>query len=159
MSDEPIDLNFDFDRLRIEQATATFDMPWVAPGAKLICRPANEANTAWHEALLKVSGARVRAAGAAAQGTRGDLAASKQDRDDDRRIYPGTVVVGWAGILNRKNEAVPFSIDACAALLRQLPSWIIDRLRVFAMRPENFIAPSAVPAPDAVALAGNSQSA
>ena len=149
-----MDLNFAFDHLQIDDATAVFPLPWLSPKAKLICRPAVEANRPFYEALLRTSGARQRASLTTVTTLKVDPENSRQDRREDRNIYPGLVVVGWEGITNRQGQEVEFSVDACGSFLRALPDWIFDRLRLFAMRPDNFVR-EAAPLPDAATLVGN----
>jgi hypothetical protein len=119
----------------------------------LIVRPANEANRPYQSGLLALAGRRQRFAETAASGALSPEAA-RQDRDDDRKLYPGTVVVNWGGIVNTKGEAVPPTLDGIAAFLVALPNWIFDKLRVFCLRPENFVRPEELP-PNAAVLGKN----
>jgi len=144
---------FNFARLRIEEATARFDLPWVAPGAHLIVRPANEANKPYQSGLLALAGKRQRLTETVIAGAV-TVENARQDREDDRKLYPTTVVVNWGGIFNTKNEPVKPTPDNVAAFFRELPNWILDKVRVFCLRPENFIQPAELP-PSASVLAGN----
>lgn len=144
---------FNFGRLQIEDATAKFALPWVAPGAFLVCRPANESNKPYQSAMLGLAGKRQRLTETALSGAM-TVENARQDREDDRKLFPGLVVVNWGGITNTKGEAVSPTVDNIAAFLRALPNWIFDKLRVFCMRPENFVQPEDVP-PSAGTIAGN----
>lgn len=156
MSDNPSAAGeplFNFSRLRIEEATARFELPWVAPGAYLIVRPANEANKPYRSGLLALAGKRQRFVETAATGAV-TFENAQQDREDDRKLYPTAVVVNWGGIVNTKNESVELTPDHVAVFLRELPNWIFDKLRVFCLRPENFVQAAELP-PNASVLAGN----
>lgn len=128
--------DFDFSRLRIDQATARFDLPQVAPGAFLVVRPANEANRHYQSAALARSSKRQRLK---VLSTDTSLEDSQLDRNDDRVTYPQHIVVGWGGIKNRRGEAVPFTPENVAAFLAALPNWVFDKVRLFCLRPENFL--------------------
>lgn len=142
--------DFNFAHLQIDEAVSRIDLPWVRPGAYLIVRPANEANKGYQGGMLALSGRRQRMATASL--TADD---AKRDRDDDRILYPHHVVVNWGGIVNREGIAVPFSRENVTAFLKQLPNWLFDKVRVHALRPENFVSsPDELP-PNAEELAGN----
>lgn len=128
--------DFDFSRLRIDNATARFDLPQVAPGAFLVVRPANEANRAFQSAALARSSKRQRMKTLTTDTTADD---ARLDRDDDRVTYPQHIVVGWGGVKNRRGEAVPFTVENVTAFLAALPNWIFDKVRLFCLRPENFL--------------------
>jgi len=154
------ELDFGLDHLRIDEATAKLPMPWLSPDAELIVRPATDSNRSYQQALLKISGERhMRAVEVNA---RVDLEKAREmveeDRKDDRRIYPGVVIVNWSGVKNKRGDDVPFSIDACAALLKQLPEWLMTKIRLFCVRPENFIR-NELKMPNPLTIAGNSASA
>jgi hypothetical protein len=59
-------------------------------------------------------------------------------REDDRELYPLFVVRDWGDWPDEKGEPIPFSPEACADCLRQMPDHLFDRLRIFADRIENF---------------------
>lgn len=143
---------FNFGRLQIEEATAKIPLPWVAPGVALVCRPAHESNRAYQSAMLATAGKRQRLTDALAGAL--SQANAKQDRDEDRKLFPGLVVVNWEGVTNTKGEPVAPTPDNIAAFLRALPDWLFDRVRIFAMRPENFVRAEETP-PNASTLAGN----
>jgi hypothetical protein len=128
--------DFDFSRLQIDQATARFDLPQVSPGAFLVVRPANESNRPFQSASLARASKRQRMKVLSTDTTAED---ARLDRDDDRATYPQHIVVGWGGIKNRHGAAVPFSPENVAAFLLALPNWIFDKVRLFCLRPENFL--------------------
>lgn len=145
--------DFDFGHLDISEATARFELPWVAPGAYLIVRPANEVNRPYREGVLSLSGKRHKAAASA---TGIDPESANQDREDDRKLYPRHVVVNGGGIQNKARQPVSMLVlDNKVAFIKALPNWIFDKLRSFCLRPENFVrSPDELP-PDAGTVAGN----
>jgi hypothetical protein len=145
-------IDFGLDRLDVSQKTARFDMPQVAPGAYLILRPASDANPQYQAGMLRMSGKRNRKI--ATSGEISDADAAK-DRDDDRSLYARFVIVGWGGITTKDGEDVEFTPASCKQFLKQLPNWLFDRVRLFAMRPERFLDEDEAEEPSAVELAGN----
>jgi hypothetical protein len=139
---------FDFGPLCIEDKTARFPLPWFGAGAFLELRPANDANPAYNLAVVTRALSRVRQTEATAETVLRSVAA---DSDDDRKLYPECVVIGWGGIKDKRGELVPFSVEAARLFFAQLPEWIMARLRLFASRPESFVGPLNVDA-----FAGNS---
>lgn len=106
----------------------------------LIVRTASQANRKYFNARLRASGrdaSRIRA------GKIDDAVINKQ-RDEDRELYAKHVIAGWEDVFDAKNKAVPFSLDACADLMAQLPSHLFDELRNFCDSPNNFIDSDAV---------------
>ena len=149
--------DFNFDHLEIDKATAEFELPWL-PGTKdgspvLIVRPATEANTQFNAAMLKRSGNRIRAANA---GVDFNPEEAKEDRKDDRRLYPRYVIVGWRNLVSKDGKLVPFNLDNSIQLVAKLPNWIFDKIRIFCMRPERFVRTLDELEPNAASLAGNS---
>ena len=46
--------------------------------------------------------------------------------DDMIRLFAETVVVGWREVRNEQNELIPFSVDACVKLFKDLPDLFLD---------------------------------
>lgn len=128
--------DFDFSHLEVKNKTERFPLPWVSPGAALFIRVAGESNKQYNSAMLKMSSRRQR--DIASKGALSPEDARK-DREEDLILYPKHVVEGWEGIKNTAGEDVEFSRANCKVLLSKLPAWVFDRLRIFAMKPENFI--------------------
>lgn len=134
-----------------------YPMPLIAAGAYLLVLPATEVNRPLRDAWLSdLAGTsrrdRVRRA-AAGQADAGD---DESQREDDLRLYPRFVVVGWHGILNRAGEVVPFNRQNCEAFLRKIPIWMFDRLRTFVSLMSNFVgSPESVAPPVDKDLVGN----
>lgn len=149
-------MSFDFSTLEIEGKTAKFDLPWFVwfdDGAHLVVRPANESNPGYNEAMLSLSGNRQRAVVASGKLTNLD---AKRDREDDRVLYPKHILVGWSGVRYKGEAAdIPFSMEAAVEFIGKLPEWVFDKLRVFCIRPENFIETEAELVPDAAETAKN----
>lgn len=148
-----------FDHLKTREIagkTAWLSLPVVTSAARLQLRPATDANPAYHNGNLKM--AVVRHRGSATRGVdKYDIAAS---RDDDRVLYAQFVLTGWEGIEDCDGNVVPFSVEAATEFLEQLPDWIFDRVRLFAIQPENFVDHLAIAkasAKQVEQLAGNSQ--
>jgi hypothetical protein len=149
-----------FDHLKefAPDGTAWLPMPELGRKARLQLRPATEANRPYYNAMLKMAGKRVRTL------IRGrvspeDLA---QNRDEDRRLYPKYVLVGWEHVETREDrergwdekEFVEFSAKGAAELCEKLPDHLFDRIRNFAATPEEFYPEDELP-PDPEDLSGN----
>jgi hypothetical protein len=84
----------------------------------------------------------------------------KEDRDQDRVLFPDHVVKGWGNIPGANREPVEYSRAACKELCAKLPDWLFDRMRQYAGNPLNFIeddddAETAPEDADVEELAGN----
>lgn len=146
--------------LHVDHARAWFPAPWYGPNAKIRVKCAHDtvnpqlqiARTFEHEKLK--DGVDV---------VRGTVSpeASAGIRDVDRKLYPIHVIDGWSGVLGTDGSEVPHSREAAISLLTEehMPSWIFDELRLFCMRPRNFVHESA-PSPAVMeSVAGKSSSA
>jgi len=128
-------------------------VPQVTDAARLKLLPATDANPGYQNGLLRMAGSRLRKT--AARGAKSiDV---EQSREDDRLLYARHVVVGWEGIEDAEGQPVPFSREVAEEFFAVLPAWIFDRIRIFAMVPENFLNADE-PVVDTRALAGNSGS-
>jgi len=150
----------------IRKAMTHVDMaPELGPKARILVKPATEANPGYYNAMLALSGKRVRAMVKSDKITAEDAALN---RDDDVALYPRYVIVGWEGIVADgepgsegvdENGHVIFNRRAaeqlCAALNEQAPH-LMDKLRNTAATTERFYADEISP-PDAGELAGNSE--
>lgn len=139
-------------KLDVAGATSWIDLPEVAPDARLMLRPAGEANPAYFNAMLKRSGKRLRNISRTDIVSPADLA---QNRADDRELFALHVVVGWEGVLDDQDQPVQFSRENAKEFLEQLPDWVFDRVRNHAATPERFVQESL---PDPKVLVGNSAS-
>lgn len=140
---------FDFPTLQLAGRVVPFPIPQIGEGARLMVMPTNEANKPYHRAMLANNARRARNEAVDAAGPAAQAESAKLDREDDRTLFPGVVVVNWEGVRNTHGELVPFSTDAARALLAALPNWLFDKLRLFCLRPENFT--TAVPSAEQVA--------
>lgn len=153
MSNENGTPAFDFAHLQIEQSTARYQLHLVAPGAYLEMRPAMESNRGYRDGMLALAARRPRRI-VVNDVTDEDM---RQDREDDLELFPRHVIVGWGGILDKSGAPVPFNAENARALLRALPRWMVDRIRVFAKIAENFVrSPADVPPTESMTkLVGN----
>lgn len=146
--------NFDHLKARdIAGRTVWLSVPQVTDNARLKLRPATDVNQAYQNGLLRLSASRLRKT--ASRGLKQlDI---EQSREDDRKLYAQFVVDDWEGIEDADGNSVPFSREEAEAFFAMLPAWIFDRIRIFAMTPENFL-PSGEQPIDVQALSGNSGS-
>ena len=64
----------------------------------------------------------------------------KEDRDQDRELFPEFVIVGWGNMPTAgTREPAAFSRAACRDFCTKVPDWIFDRMRAFAGNPVNFV--------------------
>jgi len=144
--------DFDFGHLEIEGRTFWYELPAGvgAHGCALELRIANEQNRPYRDGLLALSGRRLMGR---SQGRRDDD--EQLDIEDDLRLFPQHVVVGWRAVTNKGGLEVAFSPLACERFLRALPRWIFSRVRVMAKLPENFVDQDRLPPPQTAELVGN----
>lgn len=133
------------------EALATVELPELAPKAQVIVRPATEANPLYFNAMMKRAGSRARRM---VRTERITLEDAEQNRQEDRELFPRYVLVGWSGVLDSKNQPVPFNEDTAKEFCKALPSWLFDRIRNTAATPERFL-DDGEPVPDPGTLAGN----
>lgn len=143
---------FDFGRLEISNATAVFELPQVCPGAAVVVRPATE-NKQFAAGMLRLSGQRQRNI---AQSGRITVDDAKQDRLDDRKLYHKHIVVKLVGIKNKAGEVVESTQANIKAFLDALPDWLFDKIRIFCLRPDNFVQGEDELEPDVETLSKNS---
>lgn len=146
-----------FDHLKdrdIANKTAWLALPQVTDNARLLLRPATDANPGYQNGLLRFAASRLRRTASSRMAAKVDI---DESREDDRKLYPEFVIAGWEGIEDSDGNLVPFSREAAAEFCEQLPAWLFDRVRLYAMVPENFLPPN-WPKPDKEALVGNSGS-
>lgn len=74
----------------------------------------------------------------------------------DLKVYPGTIIVDWRNVVDTNHEAVPFTVENCAAFLQALPHSIFEGVRAFCSDPRNFRAGADDSDENTEALAGNS---
>lgn len=121
-----------------EGTTAEFEVPGIRTGGKrptLIVRPASEINRPYFSSALRKASKNVKRVQ-----THGiEVEDVKAARDEDRRLFPMHVIVGWKDLCNANKVPVPFSKAACAQFVSQLPDWLFDELRNFCSDVSNFI--------------------
>jgi len=151
----------DLSRFDITQAMAWVDMPELGDKARILIKPATEANPAYYNAMLALSGKRVRQMVKTDKMTAEDAALN---RDDDRGLFPRYVIVKWENV-ESENEPGSEGVDddghviynrgVAQQLCDELPSQLMDKLRNTASTPERFYADDQIAPPDAQELAGN----
>lgn len=123
--------------LNVAEKTARFEIP-ILGEAVLIVKPATEANKPFFNAALKGIPKQV-SRPSKQQVTQKQLDAS---RENDRKLYPQHVIVGWERVTDDQGAEVAFSVDECQMFIDELINhapWIFDDLRIFANNPTNFI--------------------
>lgn len=145
--------DFGLNHLFIDKATADFMLPWMGPEAVLEVRPATGENKQYTEAMLNVSGNRQ--ASRIIHGSKISTKDADMEREEDRAIYPGNVVVGWRNLRNKAGALVEHNLEECVALLEQIPDWLFLKIRLFCMAPENFVKSPATVQPEPAAVAEN----
>lgn len=155
-------LKLNLKKFNIRNAMSWLEMPELGAKARILLKPALESNPAYYNAMLALSGKRMRAMIKTDKITAEDAALN---RDDDMELYPMFVIAGWEFIeadapddapedqkyipYNRRNAQ-----DLCAALVEEAPH-LMDRLRNEASTPERFYADDEITPPDAAELAEN----
>lgn len=146
------------DKFDIRNAMAWLDMPELGPKARILLAPATEANENYHNAMLKMSGKRIRRMAKTDKITADDAA---QSRDEDRELYPLFVIRGWEKFEGDEadgldeNGHVPYNRRNAQILCKEMPSHMMDRLRNEASTPERFYPDDEIVPPDAEELAEN----
>lgn len=148
------------DRFDIRTAMSWCDMPELGKRARILLKPATEANAPYYNAMLKKSGKRVRQMVKSDQITAEDAALN---RDDDRELYPLYVIAGWEFVEGDGEGCdddghVHFNRLHAQKLCAMLPDHLMDRMRNHASTPERFYGDEPAP-PDPAELAGNSDDA
>lgn len=142
----------------IRNALAWLDMIELGPKARILLAPATEANENYYNAMLKMSGKRVRRLAKTDKITADD---AQQSRDEDRELYPLFVIRDWENVEGDEatdmdeNGHVPFSRRNAQKLCHELPPHLMDRLRNEAATPERFYPEDEIAPPDAGDLAEN----
>lgn len=62
----------------------------------------------------------------------------KQNRDQDRKLYPMHVITGWKDVCDGSKKPVKFSPEACTEFFAHLPDDIFDDVRDHYGNPRNF---------------------
>lgn len=145
----------------VGQAMSWLEMPELGPKARLLLKPATEANKPYYNAMLRLSGKRARNMAKTGSISVEDL---QKNRDEDRVLYPKHVVEGWEfveteqdrGRADEDKEYVQFTAELAAELCRKLPNHLFDRVRNHAATPEQFYPEDDMP-PEPEVLAGNSE--
>lgn len=128
----------DFSHLKkLDVHGRTADMPLYNIGGTpvLIMVSAMQDNKPYVNAVLKSTSRQMRRL------QRGNLTQDMLDaeREQDRRLFPRHVIVGWRDVVDANGEDVPFSPADCEEFLRALPDYVVDEIKAFANTPANFL--------------------
>ena len=121
----------------------------------LTCKPANERNKPYFNALLR-RGRRGRASRNPNDITAEDV---KRNRHIDRDLMAEHCVIGWdeSTVVDADGKQVAFSKAACKDLFKAIPDWVFDDFRNDVASHGTFFADESED--DVGAAAGNSQAA
>jgi hypothetical protein len=139
-------------RLDPLERTAILPMPELNPGAALVIKYAGEGNAPYWNALLARAAKRVRNKTGAPLI---DAATLEENRSEDRAIFPGNVLVSWAGVQDTKRVDIAPTQANMREFCQKLPAWLFDRIRDAAANPATFMVPEDPSPVDAAELAGN----
>jgi hypothetical protein len=120
--------------LEVRDKTATVTLFQVKDEPFFVVKPATEANKPYFNAVLKRTRKNARAVQAGAISP----AMIKENRNEDRELFPQFVVTDWGRVTDDAGQDVPFSEAACAQYLEALPDWLFDEIRNFAGNNANF---------------------
>jgi hypothetical protein len=122
-------------KLEVREKTSCFIFDDITGEPTFEVKPATQSNPKYFNALLRSSKSRI---SRAKKGVIDDTML-KQNRDEDRKLFPRHVIVGWENVMDSSGKEVPFSIENCTEFLEKLPDWLFDKLRDFAASNENFV--------------------
>ena len=122
-------------RYDVIDKTSEFALTDIDGQPTLTVKAANEFNKPYFNAVLKKSKTSMKRL------NKGDVDASflEKNRDLDKALFPGLVIVGWEGITDASGQDVPFSESACKEFINMLPGWLFDKVRTFCSNNANFV--------------------
>jgi len=121
-------------KLEVSGKTAEYPLFQIAGEPVLIMKPATEANKPYFNMVLRRSRRSMQAVKSGALSQK----MIKENREEDKNLYPKHVITGWKNMPDSKGKDVPFSEKACTEFLEALPDWIFDEVRNFAGTSSNF---------------------
>ena len=129
------------------EMTAELTLYQVEGEPVLILAVANEANKPYFNELLRVSRKnRGRSTNVLSSAT------VKENRNNDRELYPRFILRGWRNVKDTKGNPVEANLENFTEFCAVVPDWVFDEIRTFAMDIQNFL-PTSV---DAEEVSGNS---
>lgn len=133
--------------LEVKDKTVDYSLFQINGEPTLVLKPATEANKGYFNSVLRRSKRNLRAVKS------GSISQKmiKENREEDKELYPKHIIVGWKDMKDSSGKDVPFSTENCTDFLEVLPDWIFDDIRNFAGSSENFAGESI----DVVAKLGN----
>ena len=121
-------------KLEVKDKTAEYSIDQIEGEPTFVMKPATEANKPYFNALLKQSRKKVRAVQVGSVNSK----LIKENRAEDRELFPKYVIVDWKNVTDNKGKKSPFTEENCAQYLEALPDWSFDLVRAFASTSENF---------------------
>ncbi len=137
------------------------DFPELGRKARLLLAFAGDANPNYYNAMLALSGKRVRRLAKQDNITAEDAA---QSRDEDKELYPLFILKGWECVEGDEDDGpeeldangyMPYNRRKAQQLCDCLANHLMDRIRNEAATPERFYPADAIVPPDADELAEN----
>lgn len=119
--------------LEVKDKTADYTIYQIIGEPTLIVKPATEANKAYFNSVLRQSRRNISA-------LKGQINAKtiKRNRDEDKKLYPKSIITGWKDVRDNEGKSVKFSIENAGDFIEALPDWVFDDLRGFCGDPSNF---------------------
>ena len=120
-------------KLEVTGKTADYTIYQISGEPTLIMKPATEANKPFFNSVLRRSNRNLRA-------VKGGINSKmiKENREEDRELYPKHIISGWKDVIDSKGKTVEFSEKDCADFIIAIPDWIFDDIRAFAGESSNF---------------------
>lgn len=130
------------DKFDIRDATSWVYVPELGAQARIQVRHAGESNPKYYNAMVKLSGRRVKQMLRKDEVSAEDAAANRRD---DRKLFPKHIIVNWEHLeadvpddAPESEKYVPFSKENAVKLCEVLPNHIFDTVRNHAATPERF---------------------
>lgn len=120
-------------QLEVNDKTAEYPIYQISGEPTLILKPATEANKPYFNSVLRRSKRNLRAIK-----TGINQKMIKENREEDRELYPKHIITDWKDVPDSKGKKVPFSVENCTDFIQALPDWIFDDIRAFAGESSNF---------------------
>ncbi len=129
-------MKFDYlKKFEVKDNTAEYTIFQIDGEPTLILKPAVESNKPYFNSVLRKSRKKVKAAQAGSINSQ----MIKENRAEDRELFPKYVIVGWKNVVDNEGKESPFSEENCSDFINSLPDWLFDQIRTFASASENFV--------------------
>lgn len=128
-------MSFDFGYLETNGKTARLPLYAVQGEPWLEMKPAAQSNPNYYGSLVKRAQKSIRRLRAGKM----DQEVLKENRAQDRALYPKHVIIGWGNVKDTAGNEVEFSAESCQQFIDALPDWLFDEIRAFASEETNFV--------------------